>query len=747
MDFSTITQNNNGLRPYQIEAKNKIFNHWQNGALSVMLQMPTGTGKTMLFVSLLKDIWNHFFSKRELKRFLILVHREELVEQVQNTLSKKYGLSHGTIRSGKRDNSMHIQVAMVQTLSKEKRLKSWQEYGFDFIICDEAHHILAKSYQKIRKCFPQAYLLGVTATPYRLNRQPFTDTFDVLVKSMPINDFIQQGYLSEYEYYSIKPTSKLQLEINNLKIDITGDYAEKAMSNALDKRPIRAKVVETWLRYAEGKKTIVYTINKEHNINLCNEFNETGYKCASIDSDTPKQKRELYIEQFRKGEITIICNVNIFSEGFDCPDIECIQFARPTTSLAMYLQQAGRGLRPSKNKEKTIFLDNIGLYNRFGLPSANRKWKHHFEGKPYFQNHEIDEKKDEKRYSPRVFDIEEADESIELQYTSVKSENNYSINSTDEQVTSKEESKNWSIANLAKELNMSVNEAIAYLKEISYDENLTVGEPSEPISPQSILLEEEYWAAKTHYDLFVAHYQLKENFELNKVSIFDITPNKLISIKHGFYCKVMNYKTNSWDYLHCPNFKECYHKLIYKIESAFQYKKEKFPKQYKKERFPQWYKEFKRITDNQKFNILLTSLKKINEVVYFDFSFNENDEVNKTSQENDTQELKKRENDDDLMIFYKDTQYNLEEISENQIIELMLYLNKKLDIQLIDIQKAQERIQFLDIKEAQEKIKCIENTNTQYLTQETDLTHDELIELFELRKEEFEKSNITLKTN
>lgn len=118
MDFSTITQNNNGLRPYQIEAKNKIFNHWQKGALSVMLQMPTGTGKTMLFVSLLKDIWNHFFSKRELKRFLILVHREELVEQVQNTLSKKYGLSHGTIRSGKRDNSMHIQVLWYKHFQK-----------------------------------------------------------------------------------------------------------------------------------------------------------------------------------------------------------------------------------------------------------------------------------------------------------------------------------------------------------------------------------------------------------------------------------------------------------------------------------------------------------------------------------------------------------------------------------------------------------------------------------------------------
>lgn len=740
MDFSTIAQNNNGLRPYQIEAKNKIFNHWQNGYLSVMLQMPTGTGKTMLFVSLLKDIWNHFYSKRELKRFLILVHRKELVEQVQNTLEKKYGLTHGTIQSGKRDDSKYIQVAMVQTLSKEKRLKSWQEYGFDFIICDEAHHILAKSYQRIRKCFPKAYLLGVTATPYRLNHQPFTDTFDVLVKSMPINDFIQQGYLSGYEYYSIKPTSKLQLEINNLKIDTTGDYSEKAMSNALDKRPIRAKVVKTWLKYAKGKKTIVYTINKEHNINLCNEFNETGYKCVAIDSDTPKETRELYVEQFRKGEITIICNVNIFSEGFDCPDIECVQFARPTTSLSMFLQQAGRGLRPSKNKELTIFLDNIGLYNRFKVPSANRKWQKHFAGDPDFLNHEVDEKKEEKQYTPKVFDIEEADEEMELQYTNVNASTNNSI--SNETNTSEEETKSLSIANLAKELNMSVKEAITYLKEISCDENLTVGDPSEPISSHSILLEEEYWSAKMLYHSMINQHEMIENFELHKVSIFDITPDKLISIKHDFSCKVMNYKTNSWDYFRCHNFKECYHKLIDKIEFAFQYKKKEFPKLYKKEKFPQWYRD-KRINDNQKFSILQASLKKIKEVVYF--NLNENNE--QKSDHNGTQELKKRENDDNLIISYKDTKYNLEEISENQIIELMLYLNKKLDIQLVDIQKAQERILFLDIKEAQANIKCIEKTNTHDLTKKADLTYDEFKKQIELRKEEFLRNNITLKTD
>lgn len=443
IDFSEIKQKNTKLRPYQVEMKQKVFKEWQNGNKSVMMQMPTGTGKTMLFASIIKDLWNHFYDNPPLKKFLIIVHRKELVEQVQKTLYDKYGLAHGTIQSGKRDNEMyHIQVAMVQTLAREKRLNKWKDNEFDFIICDEAHHILADSYQKIRKAFPEAYLLGVTATPYRLNKQPFTDTFDVLVRSKPISWFIKDGYLSEYEYYSIEATSKLQLEIDNLKIDSTGDYSDKAMTNALDNRKIRAKVVKTWLEHANGKKTIVYTINKEHNQNLCQEFIKIGYKCVAIDSDTPKEERDNYVNQFRKGEITIICNVNIFSEGFDCPDVECIQLARPTTSLSMYLQQVGRGLRISKNKEKTIFLDNIGLYNRFGLPSANRQWQYHFEGKEDYDDKRGYELTAEEIYRPKFFDIEEADDDFELQYSNV------------------EEKDDLSIVNVAKKLNIEDRKSV-----------------------------------------------------------------------------------------------------------------------------------------------------------------------------------------------------------------------------------------------------------------------------------------------
>ena len=133
------------------------------------------------------------------------------------------------------------------------------------------------------------------------------------------------------------------------------------MERVCDNDRVRAQVVKAYLDYAKGKRGIVYTINKLHNKNLCRQFNEKGIKAVAIDSDTPKVLREKYIEQFRRGEFLIICNVNLFTEGFDCPDIEFVQLARPTKSLALYLQQVGRGLRISDNKEKTLFLDNVGL--------------------------------------------------------------------------------------------------------------------------------------------------------------------------------------------------------------------------------------------------------------------------------------------------------------------------------------------------------------------------------------------------
>ena len=200
--------------------------------------------------------------------------------------------------------------------------------------------------------------------------------------SYPIKSFIEKGYLSNYHYYSISPDSKTQVAIDNISdFDISGDYSEKAMLAICNTESVRANIVDSYLKYANGKKGIIYTINRKHNTQVCQAFLDAGINAEAIDSKTSAADRKRKVTKFKNGGIQILCNVNIFSEGFDCPDVEFIQLARPTKSLSMYLQQVGRGFRIHPDKESVIILDNVGTYNRFGLPSSIRKWKHHFDGK------------------------------------------------------------------------------------------------------------------------------------------------------------------------------------------------------------------------------------------------------------------------------------------------------------------------------------------------------------------------------
>ena len=196
IDYSILAKSiDNSLRDYQKENKLKIYKAWDEGK-SVMLQMPTGTGKTRLFVSIINDLFHFSRENRKAVRVLILVHRTELIDQIDNELGFKYGLAHGIIQSGDRERKHYpFQLASVQTLSR--RLDKWSDKEFDFIIVDEAHHVKADSYLRIINTFPNAKVLGVTATPVRLNGQGFTDVFQELIVSPSVKHFIDEGYLSK----------------------------------------------------------------------------------------------------------------------------------------------------------------------------------------------------------------------------------------------------------------------------------------------------------------------------------------------------------------------------------------------------------------------------------------------------------------------------------------------------------------------------------------------------------------------
>lgn len=353
------------LRGYQLEIKREVLEAWDRHR-SLMVQMPTGTGKTHLLASVIHDRL-----KEDGKRCVwIVAHRRELVEQIEETVAR-YGIPEGDGR---------VRVMSIQWLSRH-----WEEVRDErpgLIVIDEAHHALAGTYRELWLRHPEARKLGMTATPCRLNGRGFTDLFDALVASEGIADFIRQGWLSAFDYVSIRPDSEEQRLIDGLrKRGADGDFQVKEMDAALNRRPGIGRLYESVRQYAEGRKGIVYAVSIGHARNIAGYYRERGISAAAIDSGTPAGQRKQMVEEFRRGGIRVLVNVDVFSEGFDCPDVEFVQLARPTLSLAKYLQQVGRGLRKTSGKESCVLIDNVGLYRLFGLPTAYRDWQAMFEGR------------------------------------------------------------------------------------------------------------------------------------------------------------------------------------------------------------------------------------------------------------------------------------------------------------------------------------------------------------------------------
>ena len=363
------------LRPYQQHLKEEIFEGWQF-YYQLMLQLPTGTGKTVLFSSIIKDL-----AAVPNTKILIVAHRKELVEQISTWLDR-FQVEHGVIISGRKrnlDNS--IQVASIQTYTNKANQALMDSFSPDFIIIDEAHHTVAQTYQSLWSKYPKAWKLGVTATPYRLSHDSFRSLYSCLITSPSMKDFISHGYLSDYVYMVDNPNGDMSKAIDDIKQKSnTGDYVISTLLKKLNVDKYVKYAVACYLRYAKDKKGIVYAISVEHGKNLCNAYESVGVSAEFIDSTTPRKEREEIVDRFRQGETRIMVNCNIFSEGFDCPDIEFIQMTRPTYSLSMYMQQVGRGLRPMRDGSKCIILDNAGMFKKFGLPSDSKPWGKHFYG-------------------------------------------------------------------------------------------------------------------------------------------------------------------------------------------------------------------------------------------------------------------------------------------------------------------------------------------------------------------------------
>ena len=358
------------LYDYQEDMKGRIEGELRLHR-SVMAQMPTGTGKTYLLTAVIDS----FVNNNPKEKVWIVAHRRELVSQIDETVRK--------FHSYYASNTSSL-LPSVKAMSIQWLMRHYDEIEEEpgMIVIDEAHHALAKTYKEMWERFPNAKFLGLTATPCRLNDKGFTDLFDVLVQSWSVPEFISKGRLATYDFVSIKSDGVTQRLIDSLqKRGADGDYQNKEMDMLLNKKPSIERLYQSLEEFGKDRKGIVYAINISHAQKITKLYQEHGVKAIAIDSKTPAAERQQDIEAFKKGDIQVLVNVDIFSEGFDCPDVEFVQLARPTLSLAKYLQMVGRGLRVAKGKKNCVIIDNVGLYRVFGLPSQVWNWNAMFEGK------------------------------------------------------------------------------------------------------------------------------------------------------------------------------------------------------------------------------------------------------------------------------------------------------------------------------------------------------------------------------
>ena len=350
------------LHDYQKDIMRRLSEEWLTHR-SVMVQMPTGTGKTHVLAAVVSS-----FLTDGKRTVWIVAHRRELVAQIEETVAK-YGtsLTDGCIR-----------VMSIQWLTRHYDDVVEKP---ELVIIDEAHHAQARTYRILWSRCPEAKFLGLTATPCRMGRSGFTDLFDSLICSWSVAEFIRKGWLSSFDYVSIRANSREQRLIDSLeKRGADGDYQIREMNDVLNRHTSIERLYRSVLEYADGKKGIVYAVSIDHARNIAAYYSGKGLDAAAIDSHTPAAERGRMVEDFKTGRIRVLVNVDVFSEGFDCPDVEFVQMARPTLSLAKYLQQAGRGLRKSTGKETCVLIDNVGLYRVFGLPTMAWDWEAMFRG-------------------------------------------------------------------------------------------------------------------------------------------------------------------------------------------------------------------------------------------------------------------------------------------------------------------------------------------------------------------------------
>ena len=338
------------LRPYQQDLVNKIRQAICSGSNRVCAVLGCGGGKSVIIATIAKAATDKG------NRVLFLVHRKELTAQISRTMA-----AMGV-------DPFLCTVAMVQTMARQKTLA--RTIPPALIIVDEAHHSLAAGYLRIFDYFSQATVVGFTATPQRMGDGGLGKVFQQLVESVSTKWLIENHYLTPYHLYSVPLTEVTGIHTRH------GDYDQGEIAKLMDKGAIFGGTVASWLQQAKDKKTIVYCASIKTSQATAAAFRRQGISAAHLDGSTPKAERERIVQQFRDGKILVLCNVDLFGEGFDVPDCEVVQLLRPTKSLTLFIQQSMRPMRinPQDPQKEAIILDHVGNYTRHGFPDDDHDW-------------------------------------------------------------------------------------------------------------------------------------------------------------------------------------------------------------------------------------------------------------------------------------------------------------------------------------------------------------------------------------
>ena len=344
------------LRPKQLQLVTDIREAMQTSR-SVLAVAATGFGKTVVFCYLA-----HAVMQRG-KRVYIIVHRDELVDQVSKTL-KDFGVEHGFICAGRPVDPKPVMVCSVFTLAN--RIDSYA--APDLLIIDEAHHACSGStWGRVLAAWQKSFILGVTATPIRLDGRDLSGHFGAMVEAPPIAELIEKGDLCKYRMYT-PPVSLGKLRMR------MGDYVKSDLVAAVDKPSVTGDAVAHYTKLAHGKRALAFCVSLEHAEHTRDAFRAAGYTSERIDGLLDRNARRAMVTAFSAGRIQVLTSCELVSEGFDLPAIEVAIMLRPTASLGLYLQQVGRCLRPHPGKDYALILDHAGNAGTHGLPDDERQW-------------------------------------------------------------------------------------------------------------------------------------------------------------------------------------------------------------------------------------------------------------------------------------------------------------------------------------------------------------------------------------